>query len=191
MVEELEENEEVIYDRWTVKGRNVPSADDFPLMHAFTIPIDNMQTIQCLLNDLIKVAVRLEEGICRKIGSFKMLNYRDNHTNLYLPIANDSSRKHNSKLNQTIKHMISHSKNANYSRDVISELEHKYADEFFNVCYENKYCTKETINMSPEFLFRWLRPVIYWSCNKRIINKYLTYHLGHRVCTSESDISTI
>ena len=149
----MEANKEVIYDQWSFKGGNVPLAENFPLMHAFNIPVDNMQTIQCLLNELIKVAVRLEEDSCRKIGSFKKLNYRDNRTNSYVPIANGLSSRQTSKLNQTIKYMISHSKNDNCSRDVISVLERKCVDEFFNVCYENGYCTKETIKTSPDFYY--------------------------------------
>ena len=44
--EELEANEEVVYYQWTVKGGNVPSADEFPLMHAFKIHVNNIYIIQ-------------------------------------------------------------------------------------------------------------------------------------------------
>ena len=41
---------------WCMKDRNVPSKEDYPLMHVFGIPGDNLQTVQALLSELIDVS---------------------------------------------------------------------------------------------------------------------------------------
>ena len=85
--------------------------------------------------------------------------------------------------------MISHSKNVNCSRQVISEAEHKYTDNFFNVCYENIYCTKFMIKLYVLIVITEDSKTVVLS--QRMINKHLIYHPVYIFYTSTRDISAI
>lgn len=81
---------------WTLKSGELPNATDFPICHAFGIPISNKQTTELLLAELIKItqnqnAQSEDEKRNVPAGSFVVCGVTKRQDTLYLPIPHGKS----------------------------------------------------------------------------------------------------
>lgn len=70
---------------WNCKTGQIPNNTEYPLLNVFRIPTDNIQTMNGILNEIIKILSH-KEGIKGVKGSFRSNNRRNNSETLFLPI---------------------------------------------------------------------------------------------------------
>ena len=135
---------------WNLETGTVLTTDQYPAMSTFNIPIDNSQTLQVLLDELIQAQTKIEASKIK--GSFTSKSSRNSKETLYVPVARGKSRSQAYKLKITTEFMIEQSRNPLRVKEISSRLEKKFSDKFLDVVTDSGYCTQSSPSVSAAFL---------------------------------------
>jgi hypothetical protein len=174
---------------WTLKQGTIPNSSDYPVLHQFGIPADNQQTIQLLLQELQKCQEKVEGSLSPGVQSLKTPN------SLYVQVPQGSSRRIHHDFNNTVSTMIKLNSNegrAKCTTRLLRRLDRESPDCFLQVMQERGYSsTQLTPKMSANLWTAMCEDANLQTGQQRIINSYLSYHFGKRVCVSEREITEV
>jgi hypothetical protein len=172
----------------------------FPCLAKFNIPINNPQTISSLLCELLKAQEQIQGNNQDANGILLKNPANPSQSHLYVQVPTGTSKAAHVRFGRTITKMVNwrakrHEDKEEIERKSVSHalraLERLNPDTFLQVAQERGYSIQQTPKISANYWLAMSTAAGLRVRQQRIVNKYLMYHFGDRVCVSEKDITEV